>query len=92
MVIQATDETVAKLEDTVDCSDSIYVWDRNVTSYLWNEMPGDFPTSGWCMENNQGQLSELSSLTLKAKACTPALKRFVLLFCSQRSCNTLRCI
>ena len=77
MITQSTDETIAKLEDTINCVDSEYNWDRNVTSYLWNELPGDFPTSGWCMGNNQGQLNELSSLTLKAKACTPAVKRFV---------------
>jgi len=73
-MVQSTDETIAKLQDTIDIADSEYIWDRNVTSYLWNELPGDFPTSGWCMETTQGKLNELSSLTLKAKGCTPALK------------------
>lgn len=75
---KSADETIAKLEETIKCGDSELTWDRNVTSYLWDELPGDFPSSGWCMDANQGLLSEMSSLTLKAKGCTPAIRSLCL--------------
>lgn len=75
---KSADETIAKLEETIKCGDSELTWDRNVTSYLWDELPGDFPSSGWCMDANQGLLSEMSSLTLKAKGCTPAIRRYAI--------------
>ena len=59
-------------------ADSNSHWDRNVTSYLWSEMPGDLPTSGWCMETNQNESQEISSLSFKARGCTPSVQTCVL--------------
>ena len=77
-ISQSINETITTLEDSGDQTDSEVIWDRDVTSYLWQELPGDLPTSGWCMEANHGETVEASSLTLKAKGCTPAVRRYVL--------------
>ena len=77
-ISQSINEAITNLEDSGDQTDSEIMWDRDVTSYLWQELPGDLPTSGWCMEANPGETVEASSLTLKAKGCTPAVRRYVL--------------
>ncbi len=75
------DETIAQLEvDSID-QDSDIRWDRDMTSFLWQEAPGDLPTLGWGMETSQDDVLNLSSLTLKAKGCTLSVKRFVFLQC-----------
>ncbi|XP_065060256.1 conserved oligomeric Golgi complex subunit 1-like [Rhopilema esculentum] len=70
--IDTTITEIATLKNTN--ADSNSHWDRNVTSYLWSEMPGDLPTSGWCMETNQNESQEISSLSYKARGCTPSVQ------------------
>eukprot|EP00794_Sanderia_malayensis_P009639 gene9639-10626_t len=74
-VIKSIIETTDKLEDTLNNVDSEMKWDRDMTSFLWQDMPGDLPSSGWGMETNPDDSLEISTLTLKSQGCTVAVKR-----------------
>ena len=72
-LLKSVDETIFRLEETVGPSESELRWDRDMTAFLWHELPGDLPTSGWSVD--KGETLGASSLALKAKGCTLTVKR-----------------